>query len=333
MLPENLKMSNGILQKVSIREEMAAADPRDAVMDVLVAEAASDETIVLLDADVSKSTRSRNFGKLFPDRFFNVGIAEMHMASMAAGLACSGMKPVISSFAVFLALRALEPIRTQIAYDNLHVIIMGGYTGFTAMQHGPTHQCICDIAIMRAIPNVAILSPSDAVSAADLFKAALRMKGPVYMRIGYNIQRLIYKIDTVRPFDVYMLHEGRDVLILSTGLVSANALEAVSILQKDRIDAALVDIPTLDPFPEDILINLVRRYELVFTVEEHGRRGGLFEALSSAMISAGIGHTVISCSTGLDFGESAPYDILLQGAHLDPNGIATTVRKGLVCGS
>jgi transketolase len=326
-------MSNSILQKVPVREETAVADPRDAVMDVLIAEAGSDETIVLLDADVSKSTRSRNFGKLFPDRFFNVGIAEMHMASMAAGLACSGMKPVISSFAVFLALRALEPIRTQIAYDNLHVVIMGGYTGFTAMQHGPTHQCLCDIAIMRAIPNLTVLSPSDAVSAADLCKAALRMEGPVYMRIGYNNQRLIYGTDTVKPFDVYLLREGRDVLILSTGLVSANALEAASILQKDGIDAALVDVPTLDPFPDNVLLDLVRRYELIVTVEEHSRKGGLFEALASVVTAAGKSHTFISCSTGLDFGESAPYDVLLQGVHLDPGGIAATIRKGLICGS
>jgi transketolase len=291
-----------------------------------MAEAERNTKIVVLDADVSKSTRTRVFGKRFPERFFNTGVAEMHMVSMAAGLASAGMRPVVSSFAVFLALRALEPIRTQIAYDSLPVVMLGGYAGLSAMQHGPTHQCICDIAVMRAVPNITIFSPSDAQSAADLVSESFTIDGPVYIRLGYNIQRRLYSPGAVRPFDAYLLREGKTVLIATTGLCTANALEAASILHEAGIDPSVLDIPTLKPFPREEICKIVNEYDIVFTVEEHSVSGGLYESLCSVLIDRGIQKPVVSCSTGTGFSESAPYKTLLDAHGLSPERIAARVK-------
>jgi transketolase len=296
------------------------------VINALIAEAEHERDIVVLDADVSKSTRTRLFGKRFPDRFFNTGIAEMHMVSMAAGLASAGMRPVVSSFAVFLALRAVEPIRTQIAYDTLPVVMLGGYAGLTAMQHGPTHQCICDIGILRAIPHITIFSPSDSQSAADLVIHALRMDRPVYIRLGYNVQRLLYPPAAIRPLDCYLLHRGKRVLIAATGLSTANALAAVSLLNAEGIDPSVVDVPTLKPFPASELCELAKEHDIVFTVEEHTIYGGLYESLCSALTGGGIPKMVFPCSTGTEFGESAPYAVLLDAAGLSPVKIALRIK-------
>lgn len=304
-------------------------DTRDTVMQAVIERAAGDERVVVLDADVSKSTRSRRFGAEYPGRFFNVGVAEMHMASMAAAMAADGFRPYICSFATFLALRALEPIRTQIAYPKLPVVMLGGYAGLTAMQHGPTHQCLIDLGVYTALQGVTVYSPTCSVSAADLASAAAEADGPVYLRIGYNVQRPIYKPGQVKPGGCYRLRQGRHALLLCTGLLTAEALRAAELLEKDGIELTVVDCPTLKPFPAQDVAEAAAAFGRVFTLEDHVRAGGLYAAVLAALNEHGVPAALTGLNMGDCFAESASYDVLLQHYRLDGPGIADAVRAGL----
>lgn len=304
-------------------------DPRESTMSAIIAQAAVDPRIVVLDADVSKSTCSRVFRQHYPDRHFNVGVAEMHMASMAAAMAADGLRPYICSFAVFLALRALEPIRTQIVYPHLPVVMLGGYAGLSAMQHGPTHHCIIDFSIFNAMPGVTVLSPSDSVSAGELATQAVGLDGPAYLRIGYFKQRPLYAPGQVRIGDCYRLRQGSDVLILSTGLLTSCALEGAELLAAERIEAAVVDLPTIKPFPADDIAVAAKGFSRIVTVEEHVAAGGLYSQTLAALNERQVHIPVTGINLGDSFSESAKYPILRARAGLDPAGIAACVKAVL----
>ena len=207
--------------------------------------------IIVLDADVSKSTCTRKFGEVFPDRFFNIGVAEMNMASIAAGLATTGKTPVISTFATFIALRALEPIRSIVSYANLNVKMLGGYTGLTAHQHGPTHHCLRDIAIMRALPNVTVLSPSDWVQTGKCVEAMMSMDGPCYLRLGYTKKGNIYPEDTAFSIGKsYTVKNGSDLTILSTGVILRRVIEAAEQLGRDDLRTFAFDCTKSWVYPD-----------------------------------------------------------------------------------
>lgn len=304
-------------------------DLRDSIMGAIIQKASLNSNIVVLDADVSKSTRSRQFGKVFPSRFFNVGIAELHMASMAAAMAAEGLVPCVCSFAAFLALRALEPVRTQIAYPQLPSVLLGGYAGLSAMQHGPTHQCLVDMAIYNSIQGMTVLSPSDSRSAADLAAQAIDSGKPVYIRAGYNVQRPIYSPGQVEIGSCYQLSEGTDILLISTGLLTANTLYAADLLRQECIRACVLDCPTIKPFPREDIAALAHKFDAVITIEDHVRSGGLYSQVVTTLQEAGCYAQVHGINMGDSFAQSAPLDTLQHLYGMGPVEIACTAKRVL----
>lgn len=315
--------------QVQNRPQNEWIDTREAVMNAIIDQAGRDERIVVLDADVTKSTRSRVFREHYPDRHFNVGIAELHMASMAAAMAADGMQPYICSFATFLALRALEPLRTQIVYPHLPAVMLGGYAGLSAMQHGPTHQCVVDFAIYNALPGVTVLSPSDSSSAADLAVQAGQTGAPVYMRIGYAKQRILYAPGQIKIGECYRLRKGGDVLLLSTGLSTNEALDAAELLAQKGVEATVVDLPTIKPFPAEDIAELAGQFRHIFTVEEHVALGGLYSQTLAALNEKGVYTHIHGINLGDSFAESAPYAVLKAAYGFDAAGIAARVSDEL----
>lgn len=300
---------------------------RSVVIDTLIDLAKERSDIVVLDADVSKSTRTRVFGKQFPDRFFNVGVAEMNLAGIAAGLATTGKTPFISSFAVFLALRALEPIRTMISYPNLNVKLIGGYSGLTAHQHGPTHHCLRDVAMMRALPNFTVLSPSDWVSAGKAVEVMASCNGPVYLRLGYVNEENIYSMDL--NFDIgkaFTLKEGENLTFLTTGLVTRRVLEVANDLEKEGLSARVIDCPTIKPLDENAILSAAEETGKVITVEEHSVIGGFGSAVAELLIQkCPIPMRILG--VGDIFTESAPYPELIDAYGLSKTDITNAARS------
>lgn len=240
----------------------------------------ADEKIVVLDADLSKSTKTEMFKKVYPERFINCGIAEGNMISVAAGLAAAGKIVFASSFAMFAAGRAFEQIRNSVAYPNLNVKIGATHAGISVGEDGATHQCLEDIGLMRTIPNMVILNPADDIEATACVKAAIEHDGPVYMRFG----RLA--VEDVNPADYKFelgkgvkLADGKDVTIIATGLMVGEALKAREILAKDGIVARVINIHTIKPIDKDIIIEAAKETGAIVTAEEHYVMGGLGSAV------------------------------------------------------
>ncbi len=240
----------------------------------------ADKNIIVLDADLSKSTKTDMFKKAYPDRFINMGIAEGNMMSVAAGIASTGKTVFASSFAMFAAGRAFEQIRNSIAYPNLNVKIGATHAGISVGEDGATHQCLEDIALMRSLPNMIIINPADDIEAQLAVKAAIDHKGPVYMRFA----RLA--VDDINPADYKFelgkgvtLSEGNDVTIIATGLMVAEALKAKDILSNEGISARVINIHTIKPIDEDIITKAAKETGAIVTCEEHYIMGGLGSAV------------------------------------------------------
>lgn len=241
--------------------------------------------IVVLDADLSKSTMTQIFAKKAPERFFECGIAEANMISMAAGLASTGKIPFASSFAMFAAGRAYEQVRNSIGYPHLNVKICATHAGISVGEDGASHQCCEDIGLMRTIPGMVILNPADDVETAAAVKAAAAYKGPVYMRLGRLPIERIHDPDTY-SFEIgkgSTLRQGDDLTIVATGLMVSKALEAADILQKDGVNARVINIHTIKPIDQDILVKAAKETGLIITAEEHNVIGGLGEAVCSTL--------------------------------------------------
>lgn len=286
-------------------------DTRDVYVQTLIEIANHNPLIVVMDADVSKSTRSRNFALKYPERFFNVGVAEMNMVGIAAGLAAEGKIPFISSFSVFIILRTCEPIRTMISYPNLNVKLVGGYAGLTAGQHGATHHSTQDISVARCLPNFVILSPCDSVSTKKAVMAAAEHMGPVYLRLGYNKQKAVYPEDM--DFHIgkaYMLKNGYDLTILSTGLIIDEALKAVEELNKNNISVRVIDCPTIKPLDRELILHAAKDTGAILTVEDHSIIGGFGGAVAE-LLAQNTPVPMELVGVGDMFAESAPYEELL----------------------
>ena len=299
---------------------------RSAVIDRLIELAQDRPEIVVLDADVSKSTRTRVFGRHFPDRFFNVGVAEMNLASIAAGLATTGKIPIISSFAVFLALRALEPIRSMISYPSLNVKLLGGYAGLTAHQHGPTHHCLRDISIMRSLPNFTVLSPSDWVQSDSAMEAAINHEGPVYLRLGYTNEENIYDRDL--DFDIgksFILKKGSDLTFLCTGVIVKRVLAAAEKLESEGISAEVIDCPTIKPLDRQTILAAAKKTGRIVTVEEHSVLGGFGGAVAE-LLSQEFSVPMRILGVADIFTESAPYNELLDNYGLSKKEIVSAAK-------
>lgn len=244
----------------------------------------SDPNIVVLDADLSKSTKTDMFKKEYPERFINMGIAESNMMCVAAGLAASGKTAFASTFAMFAAGRAFEQVRNSIGYTNLNVKIGATHAGISVGEDGASHQCLEDIALMRSIPNMVILNPADDAEAMACVKAAIDHNGPVYMRFGRlavdDINSDDYKFEMGKGV---LLKDGSDVSIIATGLMVGMALEAAQTLQEEGINARVINIHTIKPIDEEIIIKAAKETGAIVTAEEHYIMGGLGSAVTEVV--------------------------------------------------
>ena len=285
------------------------------------------EEIVVLDADLAAATKTAIFKKAFPERHINCGIAEANMIGVAAGLAAAGKVPFASSFAMFVSGRAYEQMRNSVGYPKLNVNIGASHAGISVGEDGATHQCNEDIALMRMIPEMVVINPSDEVDARAAVKAAYEHDGPVYMRFGRLAVPVInnnpdYKFELGKGV---VLREGKDVTIIATGLPVANCLEAAEMLAADGIDAKLINIHTIKPLDEELVVAAAKETGKVVTVEEHSVIGGLGSAVCD-VLSEQAPTKVLKIGINDVFGESGPALELIKKYGLDAESIYQKVK-------
>ncbi len=288
------------------------------------------DDLVVLDADLAGATKTGIFKKAFPERHIDCGIAEGNMMAVAAGLAAAGMVPFASSFAMFAAGRAYEQVRNSIGYPHLNVKIGATHAGISVGEDGASHQCLEDIALMRVIPGMTVIVPSDDIEARAAVEAAYAYKGPVYLRFG----RLAVPVINDRPdyhFEIgrgITLREGKDVTIVATGLEVQSALEAAQKLAADGIDAEVINIHTIKPLDEELILASAKKTGRVVTVEEHSVIGGLGGAVCE-VLSAKAPVPVLRIGVNDVFGESGPAVELLHKYRLDGEGVYDQIRAWL----
>lgn len=286
------------------------------------------ENLVVLDADLAAATKTGIFKKAYPQRHIDCGIAECNMAGIAAGLAASGKIPFISTFAMFAAGRAFEQVRNSIGYPHLNVKIGATHAGISVGEDGATHQCNEDIALMRTIPGMVVLNPSDDVEAKAALRAAVEHEGPVYLRFG----RLAVPVINDRPeyqFELgkgVVLRDGKDVTIVASGLPVSACLKAAEKLAADGIDAKVINIHTIKPLDEELIVAAAKETGKVVTVEEHSVIGGLGSAVCDCL-SQKAPTRVMKIGINDVFGESGPAAALLQKYGLDAESIYQKVKS------
>ncbi|MFN2939346.1 transketolase family protein [Lachnospiraceae bacterium YH-ros2226] len=309
------------LKKIATRESYGNA---------LVELGKEHDDLIVLDADLAGATKTGIFKKAFPDRHIDCGIAEADMMGIAAGLSTAGMVPFASSFAMFAAGRAYEQVRNSIGYPHLNVKIGATHAGISVGEDGASHQCCEDIALMRVIPGMTVIVPSDDIEAKAAVKAAYEMQGPVYLRFG----RLAVPVINDRPdyhFEIgkgILLREGSDLTIVATGLEVGYALEAADRLAEDGIHAEVINIHTIKPLDEDLIIASAKKTGKVVTVEEHSIIGGLGSAVSD-VLSEKLPTPIHKIGVRDTFGESGPALELLKKYKLDGEGIYHEIHDWL----
>ena len=286
------------------------------------------DDLVVLDADLAAATQTGVFKKEFPERHIDCGIAECNMMGIAAGLATTGKVPFASTFAMFAAGRAFEQVRNTIGYPHLNVKIGATHAGISVGEDGATHQCNEDIALMRVIPGMTVINPCDDVEARAAVKAAYEMEGPVYMRFGRLAVPVIndnpeYKFEIGKGVE---LRKGKDITIFATGLCVSETLKAAETLAENGIDAQVINIHTIKPLDEELVLKAAKQTGRVYTVEEHSIIGGLGSAVAELLGE--------KCPTKITrigvkdvFGESGPAKELLHKYELDAEGIAKRIME------
>ncbi len=306
---------------------------RDAFGTALLELAETQPDMVVLDADVASSTRTGAFGKRYPERFFNVGVAEANMADIAAGLATCGLRPVVSTFGLFISLKCTDQIRNIIAYNNLPVVLAGNYAGLSDSYDGASHQAILDISILRAMPNMAVIVPGDAIEMKQSLEYALRRNGPTYIRICRNPTPVLF--EGAAPFEfgrIRRLRRGGHLTIAVSGVPCFMALQAAERLASTGIEADLLEVSTIKPLDVDALVESAARTRRVLTVEEHTTCGGVGSAVAEVLSA----HCpVVVDRLGIDdrFAESGDYMELLDkygisARHIESRGRALVERSG-----
>ena len=298
--------------------------------EALVEIGAVDKDVVVLDADLGGSTMTAMFKEKYPDRFFDCGIAEANMVGVAAGLAASGKKPFASTFAMFAAGRAFEQIRNSVGYPHLPVKICATHAGISVGDDGATHQCWEDIALMRAIPGMTIINPADDIEAKAAIKAIVDLDGPVYVRLG-RLAVPVFNDEKTYHFELgkgITMREGNDITIVATGLMVYESLQAADLLEKEGIHARVIDIHTIKPIDEALLVKAAKETGLLVTVEEHSVVGGLGEAVSS-VLCAQYPTKVVKLGIQDEFGISGPALELLDYYGLTAPHIAQKVKQAL----
>ena len=264
---------------------MANIATRDAYGQALAELGALNDKVVVLDADLSKSTKTNDFKKVFPERFFNMGIAEQNLLGTAAGFAAAGKIPFASSFAVFAVGRAYDQIRNSIAYPKLNVKIAATHAGLTVGEDGGSHQMLEDIALMRALPNMTVIVPADGVETKQVIMAAAAYDGPVYIRLGRPKVPVLF--DESYQFEIgkgVVLKDGADVTLVATGIMVSKAMEAAEALAADGISAAVVNISTIKPLDQQLIIEMAQKTGAMVTCEEHNIYGGLGSAVAEVLV-------------------------------------------------
>lgn len=270
------------------------------------------DDFIVMDADLAAATQTGMFKKEFPERFYDCGIAEQNMMGIAAGIAATGKKVIVSSFAMFAAGRAFEQIRNSIAYPHLKVIIGATHAGISVGEDGASHQCCEDIALMRSIPGMTIINPADETEAKKAVFAAIEADGPVYMRFGRLAVPVIFDEDY--KFEIgkgVELKEGNDVTIIATGLMVNEALEAYELLKAEGINARIINMATIKPLDNDIVLKAAKETGAIVTAEEHSVIGGLGSAVSE-LLSENYPVPVVKLGVNDTFGHSGPAPKLLD---------------------
>lgn len=293
---------------------MSEKATRAAYGEALAELGAVNEKVVVLDADLSKSTMTVTFKKEFPERFYNMGIAEANMVDVAAGMSTTGLIPFCSTFAMFGAGRVYEQIRNSIAYPHLNVKLCMSHAGVSVGEDGASHQCCEDFALMRSIPGMVVMSPADDVEAKAMVQAAYEHDGPVYMRFSRYGAPVIHDPDSF-TFAIgkgEVLREGTDVAIIANGLLVAEALEAANILAQQGISARVIDMATIKPLDEELVLKAARECGRIVTCEEHSTIGGLGEAVCAVIAKHGLPCPVERVGVNDEFGHSGPAGVLLE---------------------
>lgn len=310
--------------------EMVKKATRESFGEAITALAETNPDLVVLDADLAEATKTGIFKKKYPERFIDCGIAESNMIGIAAGLATCGKIPFAASFAMFSAGRAFEQVRNSVGYPHLNVKIVGSHAGISVGEDGATHQCCEDIALMRSIPGMVVLNPADHYEMQAAVKAAAEHKGPVYIRLG----RLA--VESVNNNDDYnfeigrgiTLRDGGDITVIATGLMVGGAVKAADALAAQGIHARLIDMHTIKPLDQELVVKAAKETGRIVTVEEHSIIGGLGEAVAACVCEA-CPVPVTRIGVKDTFGHSGPAVDLLKEFGLCAENIEATVKRAL----
>lgn len=310
---------------------MAKKATRNSYGEALVEIGAKNDKVLVFDADVSKCTMSCYFGEAYPERFFNVGIAEANMVGMAAGAASCGYTCFLSTFAMFAAGRAYDQIRNSLGYTGLDVKVVGTHAGLTVGEDGATHQCLEDLALMRVIPGMTVICPSDGNETAAAVHALAKMKGPAYLRLGRMALETITEFDGYR-FEIgkaVKMREGADATVIATGLMVGRALEAAKALEAEGIQVRVLNMHTIKPLDREAIEAAAAETGVIVTAEEHNVLGGLGSAVSEVVCEMDKPVPVYKIGTKDEFGRSGNADVLLKMYGLTSEAIADKVRAAV----
>jgi transketolase len=289
------------------------------------------KNLVVLDADLSAANRTSLFAEKFPDRFFNVGIAEANMIGLAAGFATTGLVPIAHSITPFATGRPFGQIRQSVAYSRMNVKIVGGFAGFTAAEDGASHQSVIDIAIMRALPNMTVLVPADANEVRKATVAMVKYEGPVYMRVCNGPTPLVYSNDY--QFEIgkaIVLKEGQDLSFVATGTMVAAAIEAAKILSEKNISARVINIHTIKPIDKETVLKAASETKAIIVAEEHSIIGGLGSAVAEILSESSINVKMIRVGIKDVFGESGTFSELMAYHKLTADNLVKVGQKILL---
>ena len=302
---------------------------REAYGKALVKLGKINDDVVVLDADLSKSTKTNDFFKAYPNRFFNMGIAEQNLVGAACGFATAGKIPFASTFAMFATGRAFEVIRNSVCYPKLNVKICATHAGITVGEDGGSHQSVEDISLMRSIPNMTVVVPADGIEAEKMIFAAAEFNGPMYVRLGRSAVPTIFEEDY--NFEIgkgVVLRDGNDVTIIACGIMVNEALIAADILKEENINARVINISTIKPIDTELIIKAAKETKAIVTAEEHSIIGGLGSAVSEVVCE---NHPVVVKKVGMNdcFGESGTPNELLAKYGLTAKDIVEKVKEAL----
>ena len=314
-------MADGEVKKIATRESYGNA---------LVELGQKNPNVVVLDADLAGATKTSTFKKAFPDRHIDCGIAEANMTGIAAGLSTCGKIPFVSSFAMFAAGRNFEQVRNSIGYPHLNVKIGATHAGITVGEDGASHQCLEDVALMRTIPGMTVIVPSDDIEAKAAVMAAAETEGPFYMRFGRAAVPVIndnpdYKFEVGKAV---VIKDGTDIVIFANGVCVAEAMGAADLLAADGISAAVVNVHTVKPIDKDTILEFAKKTGRVFTAEEHSVIGGLGSAVCD-VLSENYPVKVTKIGVYDRFGKSGPAGALMKEFQLDAEGIYNQIKAAL----